>query len=96
MHPTQGRLSQHLPEPCTCLAQPGLVYNCLPACCPACLPACSGGCSRQTVLAVAQVLDSVCVACTLQVKKGQTLAFIEQLGTHWPLESPQVGARPAA
>ncbi len=26
----------------------------------------------------------------LQVKKGQTLAFIEQLGTHWPLESPQV------
>ncbi|KAI7844615.1 hypothetical protein COHA_001707 [Chlorella ohadii] len=26
-----------------------------------------------------------------QVKKGQTLAFIEQLGTHWPLESPQAG-----
>lgn len=28
-----------------------------------------------------------------QVKKGQTLAFIEQLGTHWPLEAPQVSAR---
>jgi hypothetical protein len=26
-----------------------------------------------------------------QVKKGQTLAFIEQLGTHWPVEAPQVG-----
>ncbi|PRW60104.1 Biotin carboxyl carrier of acetyl- carboxylase isoform A [Chlorella sorokiniana] len=26
-----------------------------------------------------------------QVKKGQTLAFIEQLGTHWPLEAPQAG-----
>ncbi|KAI3436244.1 hypothetical protein D9Q98_002297 [Chlorella vulgaris] len=26
-----------------------------------------------------------------QVKKGQTLAYIEQLGTHWPLESPQAG-----
>lgn len=26
----------------------------------------------------------------MQVKKGQTLAFIEQLGTHWPLEAPQV------
>ncbi len=25
-----------------------------------------------------------------QVKKGQTVAYIEQLGTHWPLESPQV------
>lgn len=25
----------------------------------------------------------------VQVKKGQTLAFIEQLGTHWPVESPQ-------
>lgn len=26
-----------------------------------------------------------------QVKKGQTLAYIEQLGTHWPLEAPQAG-----
>lgn len=26
-----------------------------------------------------------------QVKKGQTLAYIEQLGTHWPLESTQAG-----
>lgn len=25
------------------------------------------------------------------VKKGQTLAFIEQMGTYWPLESPQAG-----
>lgn len=30
-----------------------------------------------------------------QVKKGQTLAFIEQLGTHWPVEAPQVREWPA-
>lgn len=26
-----------------------------------------------------------------QIKKGQTLAYIEQMGTYWPLESPQAG-----
>ena len=25
------------------------------------------------------------------VKKGQVIAFIEQLGTHWPVECPQAG-----
>lgn len=25
------------------------------------------------------------------MKKGQVLAYVEQLGTHWPVESPQAG-----
>lgn len=37
-----------------------------------------------------------------QIKKGQVIAYVEQLGTHWPVESPHVrgcgglGARRAA
>ncbi len=26
-----------------------------------------------------------------QIKKGQALAYVEQLGTHFPIEAPQAG-----